>query len=168
MPMGLPPRQLFAEIYRIHGHRCPMSTLGGRLGFAARQKFTGRPPLLATYFIDTCAADGISVMTGCSKAAGTLRIVARERHALWLQNDDGCGLFAELSPPALQLAGTYRTLDLAFQKEEARLAKTERQQRLTAKELFLEELLQKLWILPDEELMSFSAALPADLVDGRG
>ncbi|MDZ4185995.1 MAG: formylmethanofuran dehydrogenase subunit E family protein [Desulfuromonadales bacterium] len=166
--MGLPPHQLFAEIYEIHGHRCPMSTLGGRLGFAARQLFFGRPPLLATYFIATCAADGISVMTGCSQAAGTLRIVARERHALWLQNNDGCGLFAELSPQALQLAGTYRTLDLAFLKEEARLATTERQQRLTSKELFLEELLQKLWILPDEELMSFATALPADLADGPG
>ncbi|MDO9079799.1 MAG: formylmethanofuran dehydrogenase subunit E family protein [Desulfuromonadales bacterium] len=162
--MDLPPHQLFAEIYEIHGHRCPMSTLGGRLGFAARQKFTGHSPLRATYFIATCAADGISVMTGCSQAAGTMRIVARERHALWLENDDGCGLFAELSPHALQLAGTYRTLDLAFQKEEARLAKTERQQRLTSKELFLEELLQQLWNLPDEELMNFATALPADLV----
>jgi formylmethanofuran dehydrogenase subunit E len=166
--MGLPPHQLFAEIYRIHGHRCPMSTLGGRLGFAARQKFTGRLPLRATYFIDTCAADGISVMTGCSKAAGTLRIVVREQHALWLQDDAGCGLFAELSPQALQLAGTYRTLDLAFQKDEVCLAKAERQQRLTAKEHLLEELLQKLWILPDEELMSFATALPADLAEGRG
>ena len=166
--MSLPPHQLFAEIYRIHGHRCPMSTLGGRLGFAARQKVTGRPPLLATYFIDTCAADGISVMTGCSKAAGTLWIVARQRHALWLQDETGCGLFAELSDPALQLAGTYRTLDLAFQKEEAHFTKEKRQQRLAARELFLEELLQKLWTLPDAELMNFAAALPADLVGGRG
>ena len=165
--MGLPPHQLFAEIYEIHGHRCPMSTLGGRLGFAARQLFSGRPPLRATYFIATCAADGISVMTGCSKAAGTLRIVARERHALWLQDDAGCRVFAELSPQALQLAGTYRTLDLAFQKEEAHFTVEERQQRLTSKELFLEELLQKLWILPDEELMSFAAALPAELVVDR-
>ena len=165
--MGLPPHQLFAEIYRIHGHRCPMSTLGGRLGFAARQQLSDRAPLRATYFIDTCAADGISVMTGCSKAAGTLRIVARQRHALWLQDEDGGELFAELSDPALQLAGTYRTLDLAFQKEEAHFTVEERQQRLTARELFLEELLQKLWNLPDAELMNFAAALPADLVDGQ-
>jgi len=166
--MALPPRQLFAEIYEIHGHRCPMSTLGGRLGFAARAKFADRQPLLATYFIDTCAADGISVMTGCNKAAGTLRIVARQRHALWLQDDNKNGIFAELSPSALQLAGSYRTLDLAFQREEAHLTKLERQQRLTAKELFLEELLQKLWTLPDAEVMNLAAELPADLVDLRG
>ncbi|MBE0504059.1 MAG: formylmethanofuran dehydrogenase subunit E family protein [Desulfuromonadales bacterium] len=165
--MGLPPPQLFAEIYEIHGHRCPMSTLGGRLGFAAKEKLAGREAR-ATYFIDTCAADGISVMTGCSRAAGTLQIVARQRHALWLQDADGLGLFAELSPSALQLANTYRTLDLAFQKEEAHLSKPERQQRLTAKELFLEELLQNLWTLPDDELMNFATTLPADLIDGRG
>lgn len=165
--MGLPPHQLFAEIYKIHGHRCPMSTLGGRLGFAVKEKFAGREARRATYFIDTCAADGISVMTGCSRAAGTLQIVARQRHALWLQDADECGLFAELSPSALHLAGSYRTLDLAFQKEEAHLSKSERQQRLTAKELFLEELLQKLWTLPDGELMNFATTLPAALAAGR-
>jgi formylmethanofuran dehydrogenase subunit E len=165
--MGLPPHQLFAEIYKIHGHRCPMSTLGGRLGFAVKEMFAGRKPRLATYFIGTCAADGISVMTGCSRAAGTLRIVVRERHALWLQDDAGCGIFAELSPQALQLAGTYRTLDLALQREEAHLTKSERQQRLMAKELFLEELLQKLWTLPDAELMRFATAVPADLAGDR-
>lgn len=161
--MGLPPRQLFAEIYRIHGHRCPMSTLGGRLGFAARQKFAGREPLTATYFIDTCAADGISVMTGCQKSDDSLRIMPQDRHALWLQDDDGRGIFAELSSSALQLAGEYRTLDQSLQKEEAHLSSTERQERQTTKELFLDALLQKLWILPDEELMNFATTLPADL-----
>lgn len=158
--MGLPPRQLFAEIYRIHGHRCPMSTLGGRLGFAARERLAGREPLAATYYIATCAADGISVMTGCSKIAGTLRIVPQERHALWLQDADGRGLFAELSRQALQLAGEYRARDQEFLKEEARLGEEERQR---AKELLLEELLQKFWTLADDELLDFAAELPADL-----
>lgn len=165
--MGLPPLHLFTEIYQIHGHRCPMSTLGGRLGFAARERLAGRAPLRATYFIATCAADGISVMTGCKKSAGALRIIAQERHALWLQDDDGCGLFAELNRQALQLAGEYRTLDQEFQKDAAHLGAAERQQRQTAKELFLEELLQKLWSLPDEELMNFATALPADLAGAR-
>jgi formylmethanofuran dehydrogenase subunit E len=165
--MGLPPRQRFAEIYQIHGHRCPMSTLGGRLGFAAQLRLVGRAPLTATYYIATCAADGISVMTGCKQADGTLRIVAQERHALWLQETDGRGLFAELSSSALQLAGTYRTLDQALQQEAAQLSPAERQQRQAAKELFLEELLQKLWTLPDDELMNFATTLPADLAGGR-
>jgi formylmethanofuran dehydrogenase subunit E len=165
--MGLPPRQLFAEIYEIHGHRCPMSTLGGRLGFAARQRLAGREPLTATYYIATCAADGISVMTGCSKATGTLRIVPQERHALWLQDADGRGIFAELSRQALHLAGEYRTRDQAFLKEETRLSTAERQERQRAKELLLEELLQKFWMLPDEELLNFAPELPADLAGTR-
>ena len=166
--MSLPPRQLFAEIYEIHGHRCPMSTLGGRLGFAARERLAGRAPLTATYYIATCAADGISVMTGCNKADGSLHIVPKERHALWLQDADGRGLFAELNQLALQLAGEYRSRDQEFLKDEARLSAEERQERQTKRELFLEELLQKFWTLPDDELMNFAAELPADLADGRG
>lgn len=166
--MGLPPRQLFEEIYRIHGHRCPMSTLGGRLGFAAREELAGREPLAATYYIATCAADGISVMTGCNKADHSLRVIAQERHALWLQDSDGRGLFAELSSQALQLAGAYRALDQALQKEEAYRTKEEKQEQERARELFLDALLQKLWTLPDADLMDFATALPADLAGARG
>ena len=161
--MGLPPLQLFAEIYEIHGHRCPMSTLGGRLGFAARERLAGCAPLTATYYIATCAADGISVMTGCQKTDHSLRIVSQDRHALWLQDADGRGVFAELSNQALQLAGEYRTLD----QEEARRSAEEQQQRQTRKELFLEKLLQKFWTQPDDELMSFATILPADLAGIR-
>lgn len=160
--MGLPPDQLFAEIYRIHGHRCPMSTLGGRLGFAARERLAGREPLTATYYIATCAADGISVMTGCKKADGSLRIVAQDRHALWLESHDG-GIFAELSSQALKLAGDYRALDQALLKEESSLSPDELQERRAAKMQAFEELLQKFWTLPDEELMNFAPDLPADL-----
>lgn len=165
--MALPPRQLFAEIYRLHGHRCPMSTLGGRLGFAAQERLAGRAPLAATYYIATCAADGISVMTGCSKADGSLHIVPQERHALWLQDTDGHGLFAELSPTALQLAGGYRLLDQEFMRDEACLDATERQERQRTKELFLDDLLQKFWTLPDGELMDFATTLPVDLAGVR-
>jgi formylmethanofuran dehydrogenase subunit E len=144
-----------------------MSTLGGRLGFAARQRLAGREPLAATYYIDTCAADGISIMTGCKKSDGSLRIVAQEEHALWLRDADGRGLFAELSSSALQLAGEYRARDQELLKDEKCLSAEERQQRQRAKELLLEELLQKFWALPDEELMTFAAGLPANLADVR-
>jgi len=161
--MALPPFDLFAEIYHIHGHRCPMSTLGGRLGFAAQQRLAGQEPLSATYYIATCAVDGISVMTGCKKSDGSLRVIALERHALWLQGQAGHGLFAELSSNALQLAGDYRTLDQALQKDESSLTPEERLRRQTAKDLALEELLQKFWTLPDDELMDFAAELPVEL-----
>ena len=161
--MSLPSDALFVEIYRIHGHRCPMSTLGGRLGFAARQRLAGQEPWTATYYIATCAADGISVMTGCEKSDHSLRIVALERHALWLQGHDGHGVFAELSDKALQLAGDYRILDQSLQKEEARLPPDELRQRQEAKMQAFEELLHKLRTLADDELMTFATELPADL-----
>lgn len=162
--MSLPPQQLFAEIYRIHGHRCPMSTLGGRLGFAARAHLAGRAPLTATYFIDTCAADGISVMTGCSRASNSLRIIARNRHALWLQGKDGAGIFAELTDYALHLAGEYRLLDLKHQQEGVGLDLQAERERRQAKELYLDELLHRLWSLPDDRLMILATDRPTDIV----
>lgn len=161
--MALPPIHLFNEIYQIHGHRCPMSTLGGRLGFAARERLDGQQPLSALYFINTCAADGISVMTGCKKAEGTLMIVERDRHALWLKDSGARGLFTELSDYALQLAGEYRLLDQSFEKEKSSFSPEELQRRQLAKEFFLDDLLQKLWTLPDYELMDFSTFLPSNL-----
>lgn len=165
--MSLPPDQLFAEIYRIHGHRCPMSTLGGRLGFAAQERLGGEQPSAATYYIATCAADGISVMTGCNKADGSLRVVAQDRHALWLEGHDGRGIFAELSGNAMELAGDYRALDQALQQEEAGLSPEELQRRRAAKSQAFEDLLQKFWTLPDEELMNFATELPADLCSAK-
>lgn len=161
--MALPPIHLFSEIYRIHGHRCPMSTLGGRLGFAARERLFDPSPMSAVYFIDTCAADGIGVMTGCKKEDKTLRIVAKNRHALWLKGHQGRGVFAELSGQAMTLAGEYRARDLALAQVEGTLSPEVLTQRRAEKELFLDELLQKLWSLPDEELMDFATTLPVDL-----
>lgn len=165
--MALPAQHLFSEIYRIHGHRCPMSTLGGRLGYAAKAILGKEGPLTGTYFIDTCAADGISVMTGCQKSDGTLRIVERNRHALWLENSAGGGLYAELTDHSLQMAGEYRTLDLSLHRDGRDLSATERQERQAEKELFLETLLQRLWVLPDEELLVLSTTLPDDLLSVR-
>ena len=145
-----------------------MSTLGGRLGFAAGERLAGQKPLSATYFIATCAVDGISVMTGCNKPDGSLRVVARDRHALWLEDQEGRGIFAELSSNALQLAAVYRALDQALQQEEAALSPDELQQRRIARTQAFEELLQKLRTLPDDQLLDFATALPADLRNAKG
>ena len=48
--------EIFARIYARHGHRCPMSTLGGRLGLAAMQWLgDGAGELQAIYSNRTCA-----------------------------------------------------------------------------------------------------------------
>lgn len=107
------PPDIFARIRVRHGHFCPMSTLGGRLGLAAMQvlgKVAGE--LVATYYIDTCAADGIALATGCLPEEGRLSICNDGRHRLELRSAGGQGLSAELTAAALgQAAACRRRLD---------------------------------------------------------
>jgi len=160
MPMNeLPPFELFAEIYRRHGHRCPMSTLGGRLGYAARQRVgSGRPvgSLTAVYHAATCALDGIRVATGCCEADGTLSVQEDGRHRLaLLDRSAGVGVAAVLREEALALAGEYRRLDEALEKDRPLLGGDELAERLRRKEAFLDVLLERLRTRPDEELIEF-------------
>lgn len=166
--MSLPPLSLFDEIRRIHGHFCPMSTLGGRLGYAAKARLNSGAPVQAEYFIATCAADGIRVATGCEPANGSFQVSDRDRHALWLTDAAGNGVLAELRDETLTLAGGYRTLDLALERDRPTLSATELIQRSAEKDAFLHQLLQQLRQLPDDELMRFGDCLPATLAAPQG
>ncbi|MCM2265169.1 MAG: formylmethanofuran dehydrogenase subunit E family protein [Desulfuromonadales bacterium] len=100
---------LFLRIRARHGHYCPMSTLGGRLGemaLLAVGKDAGA--LTATYHIDTCAADGIAVATGCLPEEGRLKMHPDGLHRLELRGEDGVGVRAELTPTALERAAACR------------------------------------------------------------
>jgi formylmethanofuran dehydrogenase subunit E len=100
---------IFLRIRARHGHYCPMSTLGGRLGQAALQALgenTGE--LMACYHIDTCAVDGIAIATGCLPEEGRLTVRAEGLHRLDLWMADHRGLRAELTPTALERAAACR------------------------------------------------------------
>lgn len=100
---------LFLRIRARHGHYCPMSTLGGRLGLAALSALEdGAGALEATYHIDTCAADGIAVATGCLPEAGRLSVRSDGLHRLELRDASGRGILAELTPTALEQAANCR------------------------------------------------------------
>lgn len=100
---------LFLRICARHGHYCAMSTLGGRLGGAAVQALgEGAGELTATYCIDTCAADGIAVATGCLQEDGRLIVRNEGRHRLELRWVGGNGVAAELTVAALERAAECR------------------------------------------------------------
>lgn len=160
MAMTLPPFELFAEIYRRHGHRCPMSTLGGRLGHAARRRFGPEVPsgaLAAVYHTATCALDGIRQATGCSESAGSLEVRETGQHLLTLvDHRTGRTVEVALRPETLVLAGEYRRLDEALERERPALAAGELMERTRQKEAFLDALLERLRTLPDEELLALN------------
>ena len=100
---------IFLHIRARHGHYCAMSTLGGRLGLAALAALgEGADGLTATYRIETCAADGIALATGCLPEEGRLTVCNEGRHRLELRTVDGRGVAAELTPAALEAAARCR------------------------------------------------------------
>jgi len=149
------PPDIFQRIYDRHGHRCPMSTLGGRLGLAALKELGLQPAekLEARYAHDTCAVDGIEVTTGCRRDNGRLKVLPLGKHALSLYAG-AAGVTVTLREEALAIAWRYRRVD-----EELEAARTTRpldeiEGLLHLRGKVLQEVLELLWTLPDEELLS--------------
>lgn len=103
--------ELFLRIHQRHGHYCPMSTLGARLGEAALQALgDSSADLNACYQMETCAVDGIALTTGCLPEEGRLRVQPEGRHRLQLRDGSGREVCAELTASALERAAACRRL----------------------------------------------------------
>ena len=150
--MILPP-EIFARIYTRHGHRCPMSTLGGRLGLAAK-KWLGDSAgeLQAIYSNRTCALDGIAEATGCTEEAGTLVVKSDGRHALTLTTAQAA-VEVELTAEALAMAGRYRSLCNRLESGWDELAVDEQARRRDEIDAMLDELLPQFWQAEDAQLV---------------
>jgi len=147
------PRELFDEIYARHGHRCPMSTLGGRLGYAAATR-VGAAERRAIYYANTCALDGIRVATGIDNP----RVVEQGRHVLVLVDPAaGRGVQVSLCPAALDIAWEYRRVSEAFDRERVGLDPAALSERQNEVERVLDDVLLRLWTLPDEDLLEIVA-----------
>jgi len=147
--------EIFARIYARHGHRCPMSTLGGRFGLAALAALSSPDAeLTAVYHNRTCALDGIALTTGCSEENGSLKVTTEGRHVLEIFFSSGEVVEVGLSDNAMQIAGEYRYLSNELEKGWESLSDQERSEREQQKELALDRILPALWQAPDEDLLT--------------
>jgi formylmethanofuran dehydrogenase subunit E len=147
------PPEMFVRIYARHGHRCPMSTLGGRLGLAAMKLLgdsTGN--LQAIYSNRTCATDGIAEATGCSEDEGSLIVKSDGRHALLLSSAQA-SVEVELTAEALEMAGRYRSLCNRLENGWDELEADEQIRRRAEMDTMLDELLPQFWQAEDRELV---------------
>ena len=145
--------EIFDRIYTRHGHRCPMSTLGGRLGLAAIKWLgdsTGE--LQAIYSNRTCATDGIAETTGCTEEKGSLIVKNDGRHALTLSSAQA-SVEVELTAEALQMAGRYRSLCNRLEKGWDELEADEQAKRRAEMDAMLDELLPQFWQAEDKKLV---------------
>ena len=147
------PPDFFARIYSRHGHRCPMSTLGGCLGLAAL-KWLGSTEgeLAGSYSNRTCAIDGITEATGCSEENGTLIVKSDGRHVLALQAGQS-SVEVELTAEALEMAGQYRSLCNRLEQGWDELDADEQIRRRAEMEAMLDELLPQFWHAEDTQLV---------------
>ncbi|MBW6512616.1 MAG: hypothetical protein K0A93_10995 [Desulfuromonadaceae bacterium] len=152
----MPPPDVFIAIRNEHGHYCPMSTCGGRMGWAARKRLeaagiSGR--LMALVYTRSCALAGIVQTTGCDEATGTLRLLPGGQQRLDLRTESGAGISVQLTAAALRRSGAYRQARAILESQRAALSATELQQREAALAVQLDILLDELRTCPDEELM---------------
>ncbi len=146
--------EIFARIYEYHGHRCPMSTLGGRLGLAAMaQPQLQKETLRAIYHSRTCALDGIAQITGCNEEDGTMTVTAEGRHLLEIFDASGNALVLSLNDNAMRIAGDYRRLSIELEQNWDELDEEERVARERRREAALDAVLPGLWQAPDADLL---------------
>lgn len=152
--MLIDPPENFARIYERHGHRCPMSTLGGRLGLAAMKALgvSIGDELRAAYGSKTCALDGIAETTGCDESSGTLKILSEGRHSLILKTVQA-SVEVELTEKALDMAGRYRSLCNRLEKNWDALDAEEQGRRRAEMDAMLDELLPQFWQMEDDLLV---------------
>lgn len=147
--------EIFARIYEKHGHRCPMSTLGGRLGLAAlAQSHPGNEIVRAVYHVRTCAVDGIVLTTGCEEESGSLTVTTEGRHVLEIFDPAGNAVELSLNENAMRIAGDYRRLSLELERNWNELDDLEQAERERNREVALDSVLPLLWNATDKDLIA--------------
>lgn len=120
----------FKGLYEFHGHRCPMSTMGARLGSAAMAALgvTKSDQFLVrgVYTAKNCALDGIQYVSGCTLGNGNIELEDKGVPSFTLARRDGrkC-VTASASPAAIERFTGHKTLraELESEKEISGLAR---------------------------------------------
>jgi len=114
----------FTGLYEFHGHRCPMSTMGARLGIAALAGLgvskSDQFRVEGRYFARNCALDGIQYTTGCTLGNGNLAFEDAGRFSFVLKMRDGArGVAVDVSQGAMARLAAHKALkaELMTEKE---------------------------------------------------
>jgi len=104
---------LYLQLAERHGHYCPMSTLGLRLGLEALRRLADSKSVdwQFCYQVKTCAADGITLALENSSFFTELLVDQQGQHSLLCESVDGKELSLSLSTEAMRLAAQYRELN---------------------------------------------------------
>ncbi|MBN1831653.1 MAG: formylmethanofuran dehydrogenase subunit E family protein [Deltaproteobacteria bacterium] len=114
-----PDAEMCSFLERFHGHTCPGSLMGLRLGLAAKEALNAQGRITAKTLMLACSVDGIQVATGATIGNRALTLEDRGEMALILtdvQTDKQ--VEARLTQEAMnrakifrELSGNARTMD---------------------------------------------------------
>ncbi len=112
----------FKGLYVFHGHRCPMSTMGARLGAAAMSGLgvtkADQFNIEAVFHTRNCALDGIQFVTGCTLGNGNIAHEDSGRAALTLRKRDGSrSTTVSISDAALKRLSGHKELKARLLEE---------------------------------------------------
>ncbi len=104
----------YSRLHSFHGHRCPMSILGARLGLAAKEH-VGRHgedgDVHSHYFHRTCAIDGIQLALGTTTGNSNIEFTPEGTHRLIATNKSKrMQIEVILTPEALRRGKEYGEL----------------------------------------------------------
>ncbi|MBI5189417.1 MAG: hypothetical protein HZA22_01895 [Nitrospirae bacterium] len=112
----------FTALYEFHGHRCPMSTMGARLGLAAMAALgvtkADQFKVEGLFHTKNCALDGIQFTTGCTLGNGNLAYAEEGRAAFTLNRRDGRGgVVVTVSGAALERLSGFKEFKARLMEE---------------------------------------------------
>jgi len=114
----------FERLYEFHGHRCPMSTMGARLGIAAMSALGATKAdqfrVRGVYRSRNCALDGIQFVTGCTLGNGNLDVEDAGMAAFSLVwREGGGGATATVSGEALARFSEHKRKKAEYERDKA-------------------------------------------------
>jgi len=106
-----PDAETCERLERFHGHTCPGSLMGLRLGLTAKEALKGHGKLKAKCFILACPVDGIQVGVGTTWGNRGLEVENRGEMSMVLTDiESGRQVEARLTEKATKKGTSYREL----------------------------------------------------------
>lgn len=115
-----PNAEMCAFLEKFHGHICPGSLMGLRLGLAAKEALNAQGRIEAKTFLLACHVDGIQV--GAGTTYGNRALTVEDRNELYLILTDvksGKKVEARLTEEAMEEGKGFRELSAKYRSLEA-------------------------------------------------
>ena len=115
-----PKAEMCSFLEKFHGHTCPGSLMGLRLGLAAKEALNAKGRIEAKTFVLACSVDGIQVGVGTTIGNKTLTVEDKKEISLIL-TDTGTGkqVEARLTEEAMEKGKGFKELSAKARSLEA-------------------------------------------------